>query len=149
LGDLRAEKFVTSPPAKPPKDVRRLVVTVEPPPGAKGDKLKSETHTVEVAADCTARADGGTPFAIAKDRCADLRAHLATRKLLTLAEDKLVGLEIQRGALKQAAEKRGPSWYIGTQPIDQSKIDALVTLLRGLSAQDAVAYGAASLPAKL
>src|SRR5262249_53317473 len=78
-----------------------------------------------------------------------LRAHLATRKLLALAEDKLVGLEIQRGALKQSAEKRGPSWYVGTQPVDQSKIDGLVTLLRGLSAQDAVAYGPANLSAKL
>src|SRR5262249_33509689 len=102
-----------------------------------------------IAADCIARADGGPAFMVQKEHCGELRAHLATRKLLTLAEDKLVGLEIQRGAKKESAEKRGPAWYLGDTPVDQSKIDALVSLLRGLSAQDAVAYGPANLPAKV
>lgn len=146
LGDLRAEKFVTTPPQK---DIRKLVVTVEPPAGAKGEKPKSETHTVEIAADCVARADGGASFVVAKEHCGELRAHLATRKLLTLTEDKLTGLEIQRGGKKETAEKRGPAWYLGDTQVDQSKIDALVTLLRGLSAQDAVAYGPANLAPKL
>ena len=146
LGDLRAEKFVTTPPQK---DVRKLTVTVEPPPGAKGEKPKSETHTVEIAADCIARADGGASFVVAKEHCGELRAHLDTRKLLTLAEDKLTGLEIQHGAKKETAEKRGPAWYRGDTQVDQSKIDALVSMLRGLSAQDAVAYGPATLAPKL
>jgi hypothetical protein len=146
LGDLRAEKFVAAPPQK---DVRKLTVTVEPPAGAKGEKPKAETHTVEIAADCIARADDGPSFVVAKEHCGELRAHLATRKLLTLAEDKLTGLEIQRGGKKETAEKRGPAWYLGDTQVDQSKIDALVTLLRGLSAQDAVAYGPANLAPRL
>ena len=146
LGDLRAEKFVATPPQK---DIRKLTVTVEPPAGAKGEKPKSETHTVEIAADCIARADGGPAFMVQKEHCGELRAHLATRKLLSLAEDKLTGLEIQRGAKKESAEKRGPAWYLGDSRVDQSKIDSLVSLLRGLSAQDAVAYGPANIPAKV
>lgn len=146
LGDLRAEKFVAT---QGRKDLRTLTVTVEPPAGAKGEKPKAETHTVEIGSDCIAHADGGPPFVVQKEHCAELRAHLATRKLLSLAEDKLTGLEIQRGAKKESAEKRGPAWYLGDTRVDQSKIDSLVSLLRGLSAQDAVAYGPANIPAKV
>ena len=147
LADLRAERFLLTVPTGALQAPRQLTVQVEPPPGAKTDGgiAKAETHKVEVGADteggCVARADGGPAFVVAKDKCADLRAHLATRKLLTLAEDKLSGFELARANRRERAEKRGPNWYVGSARVEQSRIDGLVSALRGLAAKDALTYG--------
>ena len=66
-----------------------------------------------------ARADCGAPFVVGHDKCGELRAHLATRKLLTLAEDKLTGFELVRGSHRELAEKRGPAWYTGAARLER------------------------------
>jgi hypothetical protein len=150
LADLRAVRLLAQAPAGALDGARVLEITVEPPPAAKPDRGTATTgqqsHRVEVGAKiaggCVARVDGGPPFVVAEGSCAELRAHLASRKLLALVEDRLAAFELTHpGGRRETLEKRGPAWYSGTAPVEQSKIDALVGRLRALNARDAALYG--------
>lgn len=67
LGNLRAERFLTSPPAGPATVV--LHVQIQPP----GSHTAPEWHRVDLWDACVGRADNKTVFQIPRDACDELR----------------------------------------------------------------------------
>ncbi len=115
-------------------------------------------HVLEVGADapggCFARVRSEEPngthavMVIARAVCEDLRAHLATRKVLELDEERLERITVA-GARTLVLEKRGPSWYRGSGAADSAEVDAIVSVLRDLKATRVLDYGHAAPPKEL
>jgi hypothetical protein len=146
--DLRAEKFLAGGVAFTPLTTLRLATQPPDTPAAGGDGgvRKPATHLLELGADapgggCLARS-AGTVMVLAKTACEDLRVRLATRKLVDLGEQTVVGVTLARGGKTETLEKRGPQWHRGAGPrIPSEQIDDLLGALRALSARAVVQYG--------
>jgi hypothetical protein len=148
LADLRAEKFLAGAPAFTPAHTLR--VNTQPSEaaatGGDGGVRKPATYLLEVGADapgggCLAR-NAGTVMVLAKSACEDLRVHLATRKLVDLGDQAVVGITLTRGGKREALEKRGPTWHKSAGPrVPSEQIDDLLGTLRSLSARAVVQYG--------
>jgi hypothetical protein len=150
VADLRAEKLLAGGAAFAPTHTIRLATQpseAAAAPGDGGTARKAETHVLEVGADapgggCLARS-GGTVMVLAKGPCEDLRVHLATRKLVELGDQTVVGITLARGGKSEVLEKRGPTWHRSAGPqIPSEKIDDLLGVLRALAARGVVQYGA-------
>jgi hypothetical protein len=149
VADLRAEKLLAGTAAFAATHTIRLATKpaegVTSPDG--GVARKPETHVLELGADapgggCLARA-AGTVMVLAKAACEDLRVRLATRKLVDLGDQPVVGITLARGGKSEVLEKRGPTWHRGAGPrVPSEQIDDLLGALRGLTARAVVQYGA-------
>ncbi len=115
-------------------------------------------HVIEVGADapggCFARVRSDEPgsthavMVIARAVCEDLRAHLASRKVLDLDEERLERIALS-GARSVTLEKRGPAWYRGSGAADSAEVDALVSVLHDLKATRVLGYDEGPLPREL
>jgi hypothetical protein len=149
VADLRAEKLMAGAAGFAPTHTLRLATQPTETAAAGGDggaARKPETHVLEVGADapgggCLARS-AGTVMVLAKAACEDLRVHLATRKLIDLGDQAVVGITLARGGKREALEKRGPTWHRSAGPrVPSEQIDDLLGTLRSLSARAVVQYG--------
>ncbi|MBI5480568.1 MAG: DUF4340 domain-containing protein [Deltaproteobacteria bacterium] len=147
--DLRAEKLLAGAAAFAPTHTLRLATQPTDADAAQrdGGVRKVTTHVLEIGADapggggCLARSTG-TVMVLAKAACEDLRVRLATRKLVDIGEQSVVGLTLARGGKSEVLEKRGPTWHKAAGPrVPTEQIDDLLGALRGLSARAVVQYG--------
>jgi hypothetical protein len=148
VADLRAEKLLAGGVAFVSTHTLR-VATQPPDPDAAardGGVRKAATHVLEIGADapgggCLARS-AGTVVVLAKAVCEDLRVRLATRKLVDIGEQVVVGLTLARGGKTETLDKRGPTWHRSAGPrVPGEQIDDLLGTLRSLTASAVVQYG--------
>jgi hypothetical protein len=146
--DLRAERFLGDAVAFAATHTLRLATQPSEPDGADrdGGARTAATHVLELGTDlpgggCRARS-AGVVMALAKGACDDLRVRLATRKLVDIGEQTVVGLTLVRGSRSETLEKRGPTWHRSVGPrVPTEQIDNLLGALRGLSARTVAQYG--------
>jgi hypothetical protein len=147
--DLRAEKFLAAAPGFTPVFTLRLATqpAETDAAGRDGGVRKPETYVLEVGGDapgggCVARS-GGAFMVLARGACDDLRVHLATRRLVDLGDQTVVGVTLVRGGKSETLEKRGPAWHRATGPrVPAAQMDELLGTLRGLTARAVAQYGA-------
>ncbi|HZS36373.1 MAG TPA: DUF4340 domain-containing protein [Polyangia bacterium] len=141
LAGLRADRFVPGAALRPAR-----TLTVELRAGDGGAReAPSPSPSIELSAPaldgCLARVARAPIFHLPPETCAELNAHLATRRLFDVRADRLRAIAIERGAERFSAERRGGAWQANGAPVPAARIDALVERLRALTADSVEGYG--------
>jgi hypothetical protein len=140
LAGLRAERFEPGAKVAP---VRRVRVDVRARDGGAAE-LELALGPARDGGCLAERASGDAPpFRLAADTCALLSSHLASRRLFDVREDRLRGLDVERGAERLHAERRSGGWFDRDrgERLPAARIDALVARLRALAADSVEGYG--------